>query len=478
MKRILVWFRSDLRVNDHEALSTAVSKADEVIPYYCLDERMWQTTTYGFPKTGAFRTQFLLESLENLSKQIEGLGGKLLVETGKPEEKIPELVARLHVDAVYAHKEVTDEEIKVEEALEHQLWKQRVPLNYFWGHTLYHLEDLPFPIKNLPEVFTNFRKQMERDVAVRPLIPAPQRIRVPAGLNPVALPSLQRFGLPRPLTDERAVLSFTGGETEAQKRLQYYVWEEDLLKNYKQTRNELMGGDFSSKLAPWLAFGCISPRQVHHEVKAYEKKRIKNESTYWLIFELMWRDYFRFMARKHGNALFKPGGIRELPAKESERRFDREVFEYWRTGTTGIPFVDANMTELALTGFMSNRGRQNVASFLVKDLKIDWRAGAAWFESQLIDYDPCSNYGNWNYMAGVGNDPREDRYFHVIKQAQQYDPKGEYIKLWLPALAALPVPQVYAPYLLSAYELEFYGVWLGKTYPFPILEIKPIEYSR
>jgi len=477
MKRILIWFRNDLRLHDNEALTAAIRKADEVIPYYCFDTRQFTNTPYGFPKTGPFRTRFLIESVESLDRQIRQLGGKMLVQTGQPEELIPKLVAQLNINAVYTHREVTDQELKVEEVLEYNLWKHRVPLTYFWGHTLYHLDDLPFPMRNLPEVFTDFRKQVERYVNVRPTFPAPERLKVPLELPDATIPSVNHFGLTSPAADERAVLAFTGGETAGLERLQYYIWDEDLLKNYKQTRNGLIGGDYSSKLAPWLALGCVSPRKVYEEVKKYEAQRVKNDSTYWLIFELLWRDYFRFIAHKHGNKLFKPGGIRDLPVGEAAQPYNRISFERWRNGTTGIPFVDASMIELRQTGFQSNRGRQNVASFLVKDLKVDWRAGAAWFESQLIDYDPCSTYGNWNYVAGVGNDPRENRYINMIKQAYQYDPDGVYVKLWLPVLSAIPAPQVHTPYLLSKEELKAYGIILGLDYAEPIIEIRSPEYS-
>jgi deoxyribodipyrimidine photo-lyase len=204
--------------------------------------------------------------------------------------------------------------------------------------------------------------------------------------------------------------------------------EKDLLQHYKQTRNGLIGSDYSSKLSPALAHGCISPKSVYHEVKKYEAERVKNDSTYWLVFELLWRDYFRFVAKKYGARIFHEGGIRN---KTVQWKSDKEVFEKWRLGETGVKFVDANMKELLHTGYMSNRGRQNVASYLTKDLGINWTFGAAWFESQLIDYDPCSNWLNWAYVAGVGNDPREDRYFNIESQVKKYDPRGDYIKHWL-----------------------------------------------
>ena len=281
------------------------------------------------------------------------------------------------------------------------------------------------------------------------------------------LPQLSDFGLEPPEFDPRAVLPFKGGETEGLARLERYVWSRDCLKDYKQTRNGMLGADYSSKFSPWLASGCLSPRLIYEQVKEYEAERVKNDSTYWLVFELLWRDFFRFICAKHGNQIFRQSGLQgiRIPWKE-----DWERFRLWREGLTGFPLVDANMRELAATGFMSNRGRQNVASFLTKNLGINWLLGAEWFESLLIDYDVCSNWGNWNYTAGVGNDARGFRYFNIPKQSRDYDPKGEYIRHWLPELASIKEDKIHEPGKLSAQEQKRFGVRLGVDYPRPIVD--------
>jgi deoxyribodipyrimidine photo-lyase len=340
-------------------------------------------------------------------------------------------------------------------------------MEYFWGASLYHLEDLPFPTKNLPEVFSEFRKQVERYVMVREPIPAPTVIKVPEQVNEGNIPCLSDFNLKEPPNDERTVLRFTGGETTAHDRMQHYFYKVDGIRHYKDSRNGLTGSNYSSKLAPWLANGCISPRTIFKEVLRYESLRGSNESTRWLLVELMWRDYFRLIARKHANNIFKPGGIKQALVKMVD---DPLLFEKWRTGSTGIPFIDANMQELLQTGYMSSRGRQNVASFLVKDLGLNWVSGADWFESQLIDYDPASNWGNWNYVAGVGNDPREGRYFNPIKQAREYDPDGFFVKTWLPALRNIPANKVHTPWLLNPEDSNKYQFVPGVNYPLPLVE--------
>jgi deoxyribodipyrimidine photo-lyase len=203
----------------------------------------------------------------------------------------------------------------------------------------------------------------------------------------------------------------------------------DAIATYKETRNGMVGADYSTKFSAWLAMGCISPRLIYEELKRYERQCLANESTYWLTFELLWRDYFRFMVEKYQSKFFSKAGIRgrELPLNGTNEK----LLQSWINGQTGVDFVDANMVELRLAGFMSNRGRQNVASYYCHELELDWRYGAAYFEQQLIDYDVCNNWGNWAYLAGVGNDPRGTRIFDIEKQALSYDKDLVFRKLWL-----------------------------------------------
>jgi len=245
--------------------------------------------------------------------------------------------------------------------------------------------------------------------------------------NSTKIPTLKDLGFEKIEQPIHTAFPFKGGENSALKRLNNYLWGTKNLSYYKKTRNGLLGTNYSSKLSAWLANGSISAKTIYHEIKKYEKEVVKNQSTYWLIFELIWRDYFRYISLKHKNSIFKIDGIL---TKEYEWDTNIGLVEKWINGQTGKPFVDANMIELQQTGWMSNRGRQNVASFFAKELQLDWRIGAAYFEALLIDYDVHSNYGNWMYVAGVGNDPR-DRKFNVELQAERYDPNGKYQRLWL-----------------------------------------------
>jgi deoxyribodipyrimidine photo-lyase len=204
----------------------------------------------------------------------------------------------------------------------------------------------------------------------------------------------------------------------------------------------MLGADYSTKFGPWLAAGCLSPRTIYHEVRRYEQHRTANKSTYWVIWELTCRDWFRFYAAKQGSRLFYPGG----PAGLTGLRWssDPELWARWSTGTTGMPLVDANMRELAQTGWMSNRGRQNVASYLALDLGVDWRRGADLFEHLLLDYDVASNWGNWAAAAGLTGG--RVNHFNITKQSKDYDPDGDYIRHWLPELSKVPASRIHQPW--------------------------------
>ena len=422
----LVWFRNDLRAIDNEALFRACRHQDRVIALYCFDPRQFSTTDFDFPTTGAFRLQFLLESLTDLKRQLKELNIPLLIRSDYPEKAIPQIIEELDIDVVYMHSEVTSEEKQVEKKLQRAL-PSTIALRKLHGAFLYHPEDIPFTPSGIPDIYTSFRKSVEKQARVRDCfaLPKPQD---ESEIQSDTIPDFASFDVPQPPEDKRSAFPFSGGASAALERMQSYFWEDHHLRRYKETRNGLVGTSYSSKFSAWLANGSISPRQIYWEVQKYEQQVVSNSSTYWLVFELIWRDYFRYVAMKYRNAIFWKGGIRNQPPS---MRANDSVFEQWRLGETGEPFVDANMLELLHSGWMSNRGRQNVASYLVKDLKQDWRRGASWFESQLLDYDPCSNWGNWMYVAGVGNDPRENRYFNVRKQAQRYDPNGEFVRLWL-----------------------------------------------
>lgn len=427
MKKIIYWFRNDLRLHDQPILKQLENRNDvQILPIFCFDERWFVKNKIGFPKTGNIRAKFLIQSVNDLKNNLEQIGSDLLVTFGKTEERIYEIHSKFNTDEIYAEKEDTSEEIFIEDELKKRL---NIPIHFHESKTLLRTNQLPFSISNLPDIFTNFRKKVEPLLNMVESFDAPEKLPpFPDEFRNNQTLSLKDFSLDEPITDQRAVMNFVGGETEGLKRLNKFIWFDKSILHYKETRNQLIGENYSSKFSPWLANGSLSARKIYSEIKKFEKEVEANDSTYWLMFGLLWRDYFRFVTKKYGKKIFLKGGIKN---KNNDYKNDFKLFEKWRTGKTGDDFVDANMIELLKTGFMSNRGRQNVASYLCKDLKIDWRWGASWFESQLIDYDVASNWCNWMYIAGVGNDPRENRYFNVNKQAEMYDKDKSYRKLWL-----------------------------------------------
>jgi deoxyribodipyrimidine photo-lyase len=245
---------------------------------------------------------------------------------------------------------------------------------------------------------------------------------------------------------------FEGGEDAALSNLEYYFSKTDLASNYYESRNDSLGRDYSTKCSAYLSSGCLSPKYLYQQLKIYESNHGESKSTYWIFFELLWRDFFRLIGKKYKEKIFLKGGIQDNSEKFSKT--SNLLFERWQKGQTGIPFIDASMRQMNQTGFMSNRGRQVVASYLVHDMRVNWQLGASYFESLLIDYDPCSNYCNWNYIAGIGNDPRENRKFNPVLQSKRYDPEAKFILKWLPELSGFPNRYIHNPSEITDEELN------------------------
>ncbi|WP_181039995.1 DASH family cryptochrome [Aureitalea marina] len=425
MKTAIYWFRNDLRVVDNHLLKQATEENDQIIGVYILEDRLLSLDRYGFAKTGPFRLQFLLQSLQELKSALLDLNIPLIVLRGSGVSEMKSLISNNEVTSIYNQLEWTSEEVDTETKLRNSI-SASVRWIQSYDQFLLHPSDLPFSPDRTPRGFTSFRKKIENRVDVRP-VEVPSPMKSTPEIEADGIPVLEELIQDKITTDDRSAFPFRGGQTQALDRLRSYIWETKKVRYYKKTRNGLVGTDYSSKFSPWLANGSLSARSIYWEVRKFEKIHGSNESTYWLIFELIWRDFFKYVSLKHQNKIFKTGGILE---REYSWSRDRDKIEQWIKGETPEPFVNANMIELARTGWMSNRGRQNVASYFSKDMGLDWRIGAAYFESMLIDYDVHSNYGNWMYVAGVGNDPR-DRKFNVASQAERYDPNGRFQRIWL-----------------------------------------------
>lgn len=426
MKKIgIVLFTSDLRLHDNTTLVQAIKENDEVIPLFCWDEAYMKSEQLGFNRMDKIRRGFLHKVLEDLHLNLKSIGGYLLVKKGNQADVIQELLSRYAIFKVYTKKQVGIEEKRENERLKSLLLTKGVDFEEYSTSTMYHPSDLPFSMSSIPEVFTKFRKIVEKEASVRQPLSAPKAITCPIISN-----DLQELNSLKETIklDKRNSLPKMGGESVALAHLSYYLFEAQHILHYKETRNQLLGIEFSSKLSHWLALGCLSPKFIYHEVKRFEQEVKENDSTYWLIFELLWRDFFRFSFKKHPLAYYQLHGI--LGESDRKPTRNKQAIDSWINGETQNDFVNAAMKELKATGWTSNRMRQIVASYFIYDLEQDWRVGAAYFESQLIDYDVSSNWGNWAYIAGVGNDPRAGRKFNTEKQEEQYDKEKRYQKIW------------------------------------------------
>lgn len=416
----LYWIRNDQRLDDQSTLAAFSKEPRGVCASFI---------TRSFERAGEFRRQFYLESLTHFHEQLRANGLATLHFECTVQKALEVFIVEHKITSIYFSEEPTTEEKKEEDFVRSLAKKMNLAVYSFQQDTLILKSDVPFTIKDLPEPFTKFRKIVEAQLCVRePLIAPtkwPQSIEVQyARLKELGITTASITALKQSLVKPLAV-PLIGGEAAAQKHLHEYFWELDRAQTYKDTRNGLLNWNDSTKFSPWLATGNVSPRRIYKELKNYEEQVIANDSTYWIFFELLWRDYFHFYAEQMGARLFtKQVRVPADPAAAEK------LFMDWYNGNTGDSFIDAHMKELLQTGWMSNRGRQNTASYLAKKIQLPWVWGAEWFEKMLIDYDAANNWGNWSYFSGVGTDPR-DRAFNTQTQAKAYDPDGEYQKKWL-----------------------------------------------
>jgi deoxyribodipyrimidine photo-lyase len=426
-KRAILWFRQDLRLHDNEALCEAMKSADEIIPLYIFDERVFKgKSSFGFHKTGLHRTNFILESIEDLRQSLRELGSELYVRSGKPEDVIFSLARESKCAYTFCNRERTREEVAVQDALEQNLWTIGREVRYSRGKMLYYTADLPFPVNHTPDQFSVFKKEVQRIIPVRDLINIEANLagKTYKGLQSGEIPALEDLCPSNSGTQSEAPLR--GGEMNGLNQLSDFIWRKNLSSDEKNSH--LASGSCSSFLSPYLAQGCLSPKKIYHELKAHEQQNGGNEDSNGMFYHLIYRDFLRLMAKKYNDRIFQYNGIKER--NFNRKNNDWDAFNQWASGTTGNSFVDANMTQLNKTGMISFQGRETVATYLVYELELNWQMGAEYFESQLLDYDPCSNWVNWNNIAGVGVENRE-KALNSQTAGRRFDPSGEYVKQWL-----------------------------------------------
>ncbi|HHQ4564255.1 DASH family cryptochrome [Aeromonas veronii] len=410
----LFMFDHDLRVLDNPALSMLAKNVDRLICVYIQKPQSDFSKRFSQTHPSAAQIGYLQQTLSELAANLQSLNQSLRIEQGDVATVISRYIKQHGITHVgrTVHAGFNEQ----------QQWRYlkttfpAVDFSAHSGSSLFLLADLPFKLADLPATFSPCRKRLEQ-------LDIPQPFAAVSHLPPSPITAEYLPQRPAPAAFNRY---YAGGETSGQTYLAHY-FASPAPAVYKETRNALMGDDFSTKLSGFLAHGALSPRQIMAALQQYEYIHGANESTYWIYVELLWREYFYWYARKHQQRLFSAGGVMQ---KSLMTCFYPSRFKQWCHGSTPYPLVNALMHELNETGWMSNRGRQIVASCLVNELKLDWRYGAAYFEQRLIDYDVASNWGNWQYLAGVGPDPQGGRHFDIKKQTGLYDPQRAFITHW------------------------------------------------
>jgi deoxyribodipyrimidine photo-lyase len=438
--KLIYWLRNDLRIRDNAALDwisrNATSSCEVAFVY---------VAPPGLGRAGKAKRQFVEESLSELAFSLKNRFSIYKISGTEDNPPLLWLLENVKPDTIVYTAEHTSDEVKEESELASWAAQSGVQIQAFDQATILPSRDLPFPIDQLPKVFTAFRQKTE------PLILAKEfsideRDEIPCCLNFDLVNALNSsldgseievdIALAKSFARSESVeelptrgFRFHGGFRNGQSRIAEYLWETDAVQGYFESRNGMIEKNDSTKFSPWLAVGAISPREIINELRRYETERIKNKSTYWVVFELLWRDFFKFEARRVGNALFLLNGPNGKKPQVCDPGTSEVEFEKWATGKTASEFINANIREIVETGWMSNRGRQNVASYLAKTLEVPWTLGADFFERHLVDSDAAVNWGNWNYFSGVGRDPR-DRRFNTTTQENSYDPDGRYRTIW------------------------------------------------
>lgn len=388
-KVILVWFRNDLRIHDNEILFEAVERGDIVIPVYFFDPRYFESNHAGFRNTGVLRANFLLETVACLKERLKELGADLLVFHGQPEDLIATLCAKYDVTEVYHHREVAHRETKISERVEAVLWKEKINLKHFIGHTLYHKEDLPIPIKDIPDSFSAFKKKVEKESFVRPVLPAIAAITTHPHLEETKIPTLAALGFSLDDLPQQTEAGLRGGEEQALQMM-----EITLAPQYDEL-------DDYNLISPYIAHGAVSPAFYYHKIKAAATTGNKKKYER-LIMRLLWRDYFRFMLKKHPNIFFQ----NHQPAVELTTSIEK--IQQLLSRETGEPVIDTLLQQLRQEGNLPYEHREVLAAYLLQEVGINHLLGARFFEEYMIDYAPATTYGHWLHLAGFGTSSKDN----------------------------------------------------------------------
>lgn len=455
IQKAIVWFRQDLRLSDNLALYNAHKDGFEIIPLFILekDKNSWSV--------GEAQKWWLHYSIENLSKNIEKMNGKLILRTGLIEDALLKVYKETEANAIYWNKCYEPFWKNFDKELIHKLNNQKITHKQFRGNVLFEPGEILSQKGTVLGVFTPFWKNLVKKTVPKPLKKEDYLFsKMIISSDDLKLKPTKNWADP-------FHEYWTPGEDQAQNNLNEFV---KLAKEYKNTR-DFVGKKGTSKLSPHLRFGEVSPCQIWNEISTNCKLKDmakKEGGAETFLSEIAWREFFTHFLYFNET----------LPEQNYQKKFDnfkwlddKEGLKAWKKGKTGYPIVDAAMRELYRTGWMHNRARMIVGSFLVKDLLIHWKEGEKWFWYTLLDADLASNSGNWQWVSGCGTDAAPYfRIFNPSLQSEKFDPDGVYIKKWCPELKDLPVKYIHEPWNAPKSVLEKAGIKLGETYPKPIVD--------
>ncbi len=450
MKTIIVWYRNDLRIHDHPALATAHAEAEHVLPLFILDDIILKSE-----KAGANRNRFLLESLQDLKDSFKARGADLVIRHGKPQEVLAQIAQEVAADAIYYTADYTPYAIERDKALKQQFDDQALTFRAFPGRLIVSsIDKLHTKAGTKHKVFTPFYRNW-LEIVRREVATTPQKLQLPSKIEIGELPPLESITNKEDLSPDVV----PGGETAGRKRLHAFI--ENDLANYKQASND-MAADKTSRLSSYLHFGCLSPREIEtmlpHGTGADAWRR-----------QLCWREFYHYV-------LFNNPSNTKQEFQERYRQLkwgsDKKLLAAWQEGKTGYPVVDAAMRQLRQEGWMHNRARLIVGSFLTKDLWLDWRLGETYFMKMLVDGDMANNNGNWQWIASVGVDPAPvfRRMYNPTSQQGNYDPSGAYVRKYVPELKDVPDKYLAEPWKMSEDDQKAANCIISKDYQVPIVD--------
>ncbi|GAA0430500.1 deoxyribodipyrimidine photo-lyase [Acrocarpospora corrugata] len=409
VETVIVLFNRDLRVRDHPALAAACAEARHVVPLFVLDPAVQNRGRAGF----------LAESLADLRASLRDLGGDLVVRRGDPVAETVRVARDVGASAVWASGDVSAFARDRERRLARDCRTERLEFRLFPGVTVVPPGLLKPGRGDHYQVFTPYWRAWTV-TRWREVVAAPEQVSLPPGVEPGVLPRVRgRPYLP-------------GGESRVWPRLE--LWLRHCLTGYAAGHDDL-AGDRTSRLSPYLHFGCVSPLEL-------ARLAARNED---FVRQLCWRDFYHQVTYA-----FPDISRRDYRPRRRDWNEDKEAADAWREGLTGLPIVDAGMRQLAAEGWMHNRARLIVASYLTKTLQIHWRTGADHFADLLLDADIANNSGNWQWVAGTGNDTRPNRTLNPIRQARKFDPEGEYVRRYVPEINSIPDKSIHEPWKLAS----------------------------